>query len=250
LEPPLDVLLFLEEKMSAASNIGQFRAPRATGGRHRLAGLVGPDAMTIFRDRPALLVSFRLGERAALELVYRAYVGSIERYLRALARRAGSRDLGQASVIADLVQEVFVRAFSASGRNAYDGVREYAPYLITIARNCFVDVQRSRGRELATNPQELWLALCDVPEVAPRWYEPTATAVVSVFVGCLEPHLKDVYEQRFVLGRSQEAASTALGLSRRAIRTAEKRLQVQLRRALFRAGISPLEIGRERPSDH
>lgn len=200
--------------------------------------------MPVFRDRPALLLAFRQGERVALESVYRACVRPVERYLRSLARRSGAHELDQPSVIADLLQEVFVRALSASGRKGYDGVRDYMPYLLTIARNCFVDHQRARGREVATSSEELSMVLDDRAEVDTGWCEPKAAAVVAAFIRNLDPHLRGIYEQRFVLGRSQERASSELGLSRRALRTGENQLRIRLRKALARAGISLLEIRR------
>ncbi len=198
--------------------------------------------MPIFRNQPALLIAFRQGERAALEAVYRAYVRAVERYLRALARRTGAHELGQASAIADLLQDVFIRAFSAAGRNGFDGIRDYAPYLTSIARNCFIDAQRARGREVPTSPDDLSLAVDEAAEVDGGGCDPKTAAVVSAFVGALGPQLKRIYEERFVLGRSQEVASAQLGLSRRAIRTGENRLRVGLRKALVRAGISLRDI--------
>jgi len=198
--------------------------------------------MSIFGDRPALLLSFRQGDRAALEAVYRGCVRSVERYLRALARRSGAHDFDQPSAIADLLQEVFIRAFSAAGRKGYDGVRDYMPYLMTIARNCFVDYQRARGREVPTDAEQLSMAVDDRASVDSGWCEPKAAAVIAAFIRDLAPHLKGVYEQRFVLGRSQAVASSELGLSRRALRTGENQLRMGLRKALARAGISLLEI--------
>ena len=198
--------------------------------------------MPIFRSQPALLIAFRQGERAALELVYRAYVQAVERYLRTLARRTGAHELGQASAIADLLQDVFIRAFSAAGRNGFDGIREYAPYLMTIARNCFIDAQRARQREVPINPDDLSLAVDEAADAEGGFCDPKTAAVVSAFVGALDPQLKRIYEERFVLGRSQEVASAQLGLSRRAIRTGENRLRVGLRKALVRAGISLRDI--------
>lgn len=198
--------------------------------------------MSMFWTQPALLSSFRRGERAALESVYRAHVRCVERYLRALASRSGADELRQPTAIADLLQEVFVRAFSSAGRNGYDGIRDYTPYLTTIAHNCFIDAQRARGREVLTSPDDLTLTVDDRMEVDPGWCDPKTAAVVTAFVRGLDPKLKRVYEQRFVLGRSQEIASSELSLSRRAVRTAENRLRVGLRKALVRAGISLREI--------
>jgi RNA polymerase sigma factor (sigma-70 family) len=199
--------------------------------------------MTLFRAQPGLLQAFRAGERAALEAVYRAYVRPVDRYLRALARATGGIQVGQASSVADLLQEVFIRAFSVAGRQGYDGVRDYAPYLTTIARNCFIDAVRAGGREVLTSPNELSVTLEADPPQADDWCEPKTSAILNAYVGALDPATRRVYEQRFVLGRSQDEASDALGVSRRVIRTAEDRLRRGLRKALTRAGISLRELG-------
>jgi RNA polymerase sigma factor (sigma-70 family) len=198
--------------------------------------------MSVFRTQPRLLEAFREGHHAALETVYRSYARPIDRYLRALARMTGSLELTQASWIADLLQEVFIRAFSTAGRRGYDGVRDYAPYLTTIARNCFVDAQRARGREVPTSPDDLTVALEALADDADGWCEPKTLAVLNAYIDGLDAAVRGVYEQRFVLGRSQEEASTALGLTRRAIRTAENHLRRGLRKALSRAGISLNEL--------
>lgn len=46
-----------------------------------------------------------------------------------------------------LVQNTFVRAFSPSARAAYDGLRPFGSYLVTIARNLLIDEARARNRE-------------------------------------------------------------------------------------------------------
>src|SRR5689334_18639017 len=110
--------------------------------------------MPLFEDAPGLLVAFREGNPEALSTVYRHYVRAVDGYLRALARRAGTPDLCQASAVADLLQEVFIRAFSPSARLGYDGLRDFGPYLNTIARNCFIDTLRKRKVEVPLGIEE------------------------------------------------------------------------------------------------
>jgi RNA polymerase sigma factor (sigma-70 family) len=193
-----------------------------------------PPSLSPFHDAPALLVAFREGRPDALSAVYRHYVRSVDGYLRALARRAGMADLCQASAIADLLQEAFIRAFSPSARLAYDGLRDFGPYLNTIARNCFIDALRKRRIEVHLELDEL----CAEP--APGElddYDPKVVAVLESYLGALSEPEKRVYEHRFVHGRSQEAACAALGMSRRSLRTSEERLRKGLRKALFMAGV-------------
>jgi RNA polymerase sigma factor (sigma-70 family) len=192
--------------------------------------------MTIFREAPELLVPFRAGRADALERVYRHYVRSLDGYLRALAKYTRAPELDQPGAIADLLQEVFVRAFSERTRLAYDGLREFAPYLNTIARNCFMDALRKRRREAVLPVNDDWIADLRAPEPQ-QIYDARVLEVLHVYLSELPPELKTVYEQRFELGASQEAASAALGMSRRSLRTAEDHLRFGLRKALQLAGL-------------
>jgi RNA polymerase sigma-70 factor (ECF subfamily) len=194
--------------------------------------------MPILKNDPELLAAYRQGRRDALERVYRYYVRGVERYLRALARSAGKAELAQAGVISDLLQDVFVRAFSDSARRAYDGQREFGPYLATVARNCLIDAQRAHGRELLLGEPEIMLQIEASATHEDRWSDPKLMSVLTGYVAQLPPALRSLYETRYVQGRSQEEASAILGLSRRALRTGEKQLRVGLRKALVRAGIS------------
>jgi RNA polymerase sigma factor (sigma-70 family) len=186
--------------------------------------------MTVFRDDPELLAAFRRGEQ--LDVVYRRYMRSLRAFFRVLARRAGTPELGQESVLDDLLQEAFLRAFSARARAAYDGVRDFEPYLKAIARNCFADFVRKRRSEPHHSVEE-WLAATEVSGVEQhedgRW-----VAVLETYLAELSPALKRVYEERFVFGLSQEVASQVLGLSRRSFRTLEDHLRRGVRKALLR----------------
>jgi RNA polymerase sigma factor (sigma-70 family) len=193
--------------------------------------------MPIFLGQPQLLKAFRQGEQWAFERVYRAYVRMLDRYLQALVRASHAPALGQPTLIADSLQEVFVRALSPAARSAYDGARPYGPYLRRIAKNLFIDQLRSHGRTL----EEPFDVLPDTWEGGPvegdALADPRVNAVLSAYLTALPPPLLGVYEQRFVLGNSQEHACTALGITRRRLRTDEERLMSGLRRALLDEGI-------------
>jgi RNA polymerase sigma factor (sigma-70 family) len=204
--------------------------------------------MTLFREDAQLLAAFREGRREALERVYRAYARQVAQFVRALARETGHASLGQTSAVVDLVQEVFIRAFSVTARREYDGLRDFAPYLMTIARNCFVDALRARGREVLKNPEDLASMLADSPPEPGGFCDAKTLAVLTRYIDELPAPLKGVHERRFVLGQSQEEACSALGLSRRKLRTAEARLLRGLRKALLQAGIS-LRPGQEAAKD-
>jgi len=187
-----------------------------------------------------------------LERVYRTYRRPVERNLRASARAHGATELAQPSAVADLSQEVFVRAFSDTARIGYDGRRAFGPYLGSILRNCLIDALRARGREVLREPSELCLEL-ELEDVCQGHDEvgqdPKIASLLSNYIAGLTPALASIYWQRFVLGQSQEQTSMALGLSRGGVRNAEKKLCGGFRRVLVGAGIFlPTEHGSSGPA--
>jgi RNA polymerase sigma factor (sigma-70 family) len=156
--------------------------------------------------------------------------------LRALARASHAPELRQTEALVDLLQEAFIRAFSPGARLAYDGTRPYEPYLRKIAKNLFIDQLRARGRTV----EESLDAVLDGESLASECEEladPRVNAVLNAYLAGLPPPLRGVYEQRFVLGNSQEGSCAALGITRRRLRTDEARLMSGLRRALLDNGI-------------
>jgi RNA polymerase sigma factor (sigma-70 family) len=198
--------------------------------------------MPLVRNTPQLLLDFRTGKPPALETVYRHYVRAVDVYLRALARSAGSSELSSPGAIADLLQETFIRAFSLNARRAYDGLRDFGPYLNAIARNCFIDALRRGKQERLLGLHDSADTLEDIPSSTQEQYEPLVLAVLESYLRDLPAPLRSVYEQRFELGVSQEAACEKLGISRRSLRTAEEHLRSGLRKALLMAGVRRREL--------
>ncbi|HEY3494491.1 MAG TPA: sigma-70 family RNA polymerase sigma factor [Polyangiaceae bacterium] len=185
---------------------------------------------------------FRRGDRWALERVYRAYARGVDSYLNTLARAADFKELA----VSDAIQEVFLRAFSPSARESFEAERPFGPYLRAIARNLFIDALRARDREIhevapllpdAEAPQSDGGAVPD----------PRVSAVLAAYIGSLPEPIKNVYQQRFVLGHSQETARSALGISRRQLRTAEEKLKGGLRKALMQARILRTDLTQRDP---
>jgi RNA polymerase sigma-70 factor, ECF subfamily len=183
---------------------------------------------------------FRHGDRAVIEEVYWAYLSLVEHVLTAgfwLKGRAipvpGVRDADQR---ADLVQEVFVRAFSDAARQSFDAALDYRSYLLGISRNLLIDHhRRTRNRPLVFDFQ-LDRPHDDLPGPdALTWQSSALIAIVEVYVAGLKSPLRELYYTRFVLGRSQREAADGLGLSRQNVRTLEERVKAGLRTALRRA---------------
>jgi RNA polymerase sigma factor (sigma-70 family) len=181
--------------------------------------------MPFFVSRPDCLAGFRAGRREVLEALYRAY----------FEPRSGQRVSGvPAADVADLVQEVFARAFRESARYSYDGIREYGPFLYAIARNVLNDW----GRRLRREP-ELSEAASEIDDqtAETRWADEEVIQVVREYLDGLPLLLRAVHEERYVRGRAQIDAAAALGLTRQQLRTLEHKLRAGLKSALRRAKI-------------
>lgn len=198
--------------------------------------------MPDFVHDPGWLDGYRRGDRDALERLYRAYVRPLDRQLRLLARWHRSPELGQASAVADFLQEVFARAFAPRARQTYDGIRDFGTYLSAIARNVFIDALRMRGRETLRASDEGISPMNEGGFPLEDALDPRVRTVLGDYVAGLAPELKDVYLLRFADGKSQDDACALLRLSRRKLRTRENHLRKGLRRALVKAGISLAEL--------
>jgi RNA polymerase sigma-70 factor (ECF subfamily) len=190
--------------------------------------------VTFFLGRPELLRAFREGDRAVVADVYWAYVDLVERVVHRAFQRAGGRGV-PAEEVADLVQEVFVRAFRERARLAYDGLREYRPFLGTVARNVVTDWARRRGRALVELPEELEAQPTDDAE--PGWADEEVVRATEAYLAGLPVELAGVHQQRFVLGNSQLEAARQLGFTRQQVRTLEGKLRDGLALALRKAGL-------------
>lgn len=190
----------------------------------------------LFESNRDLLDRYRRGERGAFESVYWAYVDPVERLVARCIRAHGPLSPEYAMSVEDLVQDVFTRAFTESTRLAYDGIRDYGPYIFTITRNVVVDAFRRRGREVPTDLGTLGdRAIAEATE----WgQEPALSADLNVlarvrgYLARLPPDLAAVHRQRYGLGVSQDVAAQALGISRQRLRTLEKKLRDGVTREL------------------
>jgi RNA polymerase sigma factor (sigma-70 family) len=199
--------------------------------------------MSFLRSRSELLVRFRAGEHGALGEVYRAYLPRLRQLIRRgfIGRQSGVRVPGATNPddLADMLQEVFARAFKREARMAYDGERDYWPYLAVIARNTVVSRHRRVGREVLgldgaeQNEQDL----VEAPEDPSPWHDPRSLAIVQAYVSSLEEPMRAVHAARYVEALSQRDAAEKLGLSRPKVRKVEAKLRLGLLNLLIQAGL-------------
>jgi RNA polymerase sigma factor (sigma-70 family) len=197
------------------------------------------DPKVLLLSDPDLLGRFRSGDRRVLSKVYWFYLQRVESYLRRGLSQAGRRAAaGIDGTVADLVQEVFVHAFAASARLAYDGRREYGRLLVVITRNALIDHLRRQNREELVDPLQLERLLehdtsAGVDEST--WTDPQLMAFVQHYVAKLPEREYAVYVERYAQDKSQLRAADDLGLTRQQVRTLEQRVRGGLVRELARA---------------
>jgi RNA polymerase sigma-70 factor (ECF subfamily) len=210
--------------------------------------------MTVFLGNRPLLDSFRDGSPHALRTVYLHYVDHVIMLLSSgFTEKSrgnyvqGVRDKEQKR---ELLQEIFIRAFSAKARLAYDGVRPYKSYLATIAGNLMIDTWRSNTRDplsllrreqLADIPQSELEAIADIEadgeteEEQLHWRRCLQES--DRYVESLDSVSQEFVRLRFQEELPQEDAAQRLQLSRSKIRTMEKRILLELRKHLKKCGL-------------
>ena len=182
-----------------------------------------------------MLQEFREGHGATLTRVYRAYSPEVVRYLaRRFTVRASSEVASVTLGALDLDsahQETFVRAFRPAMRQAYDGVRPYLGFLLTIARSTAFDLLRASGRiareavQLDEAPSWASSPPRTPPPSSTRWKPRCAPWCASSSTGC--PEGRELARLRFMEGLSQEAAAGQLQLTRGELRVRERHLRTQ-----------------------
>jgi RNA polymerase sigma factor (sigma-70 family) len=191
---------------------------------------------------PELIDRFRAGDPGALETVYSHCVDYVTRtaagVLRACATGSARGSGEMAAALADVVQEVFVKAFAPDARRRFDESRPYEPYLGQIARNVAVDHWRQMRRYVPSDLDQL-IEKLSVEEAEANlrndWSDPDTIAVVERYLASLDGATRRIHEALYVQGLSQREAAAALGLGRQTIRSTEAKLRRELRRELSRA---------------
>jgi RNA polymerase sigma-70 factor (ECF subfamily) len=215
--------------------------------------------MPIFLDNRTLLESFRAGDRESLAKIYLAYVDRVA----TLVRRGFVIDGGMSILGAvdretqrDLIQEVFARAFAEPARLAYDGLRPYRPYLLRIAKNILIDAARKSGRCVevgkcgAADVTGVGDINAIVEDDAPFGPEPPLNPeeasvkaqlgrIVREHVNGLDREAREFVSLRFEQEKPQRDVASAMGITRRRVRTLEKTILDDLRNHLKRKETKP-----------
>jgi RNA polymerase sigma factor (sigma-70 family) len=202
--------------------------------------------VTVFSGKRTLLEAFRRGERAALTAVYQEYVDDVAELVRrgfTLESNARVRGVRAYDRQRDLVQEVFLRAFSAPARTAFDGISPYRPYLRRIAKNLMIDEARKAGRQVEveagldeSSGEGADLELSS-PEEDLEWRR--LREATRAYCSSLSDTLRRFVRVRFEEEQSQRDAAEALQVTRRKVRSWEEELREGLRRYLVETRARP-----------
>ena len=193
--------------------------------------------MTLLVNDTALRNAFRAGETAALTKVYTEYARSLFAMLHkgfpveSGGKRFMFRGYKEPWRLENAVQEIFARAFTESARGAYDGLRPYKNYLMTIARNYVVDGFRKDLKERAVLDDLPEYRMAELPD-SPHAEDPEAAAITrrlkeetAKFTDGLDRDDRALFDARFVEGRSVESCSEYLNISEYRVKRDEKRIR-------------------------
>ena len=210
--------------------------------------------MTVFLENRALLNAFREGRPEALRTVYLLYVDQIISLLK-----TGFTDKSTCHFIRgvrdperqrELLQEVFIRAFSKNARLAYDGLRPYRTYLTTIAGNIIIDAWRADRRDPLSDarraPEETHQRSVseagedgqqegDSEEMKLHWRRCLQES--DRYVASLDVLSQEFVRFRFQEGLPQRDVAKRLKLTRSKVRTMERRIRGELRKHLRQCGL-------------
>lgn len=191
-----------------------------------------------------MLDGFRAGDRTALGQVFHLYAPIIARALRAgVVVHVDGRPTRIGAQLSDfdfenLLQETFARAFKESARLAYDGLRPYRSYIVTIAKNLLVDRARKEKRDrrvVFTDEIERYGGVdAQTPEALAIGGE--LQRLLAAFRASLSDDVLRVFLCRYEQERSLRDAAQELEMSMWNLRRIDARIRVSLLEALRKAG--------------
>jgi RNA polymerase sigma factor (sigma-70 family) len=226
--------------------------------------------MFLAKDKK-LLEAFKMGDREAMDTVYRHYVAGVSGFLRkGFTFRSGTshlyfKGIQDSQEISAAVQEVFRRAFEDRARQSYNGVNSFSNWVLAIARNLVINQFRNReisfSNYVSKADERGHLTVMDeeiTEEFSGLLYAEKALSqdaaaeetelknLVGDFMHELTAHEREVLTLRFTEGLGQEETAQKLGSTRMKVRTIEAKLRARLRTHLRNTGyIDNMPLGKK-----
>lgn len=167
---------------------------------------------------PDVTERFRAGDPDAVQAVYRRYAGAVFTVARSIVH---DRELA-----ADVVQQTFLKAWRAA--SSFEGDRELAPWLYSIARRTAIDALRSEMRPTRAGHEPETDAA-----VAPLSFERTWEAFeVRSAIDALPPDEREVVRLGHLLGYTHEQIAERLGIPVGTVKSRSGRAHRRLAEAL------------------
>jgi RNA polymerase sigma-70 factor (ECF subfamily) len=165
-----------------------------------------------------LIERFRAGDPDAVREIYREHAGAVHTVARSIVR---DRELA-----ADVVQQTFVKAWRAA--RSFEGNRELAPWLYSIARHTAIDMVRSESRPTrGGHAPEVEVAV--EPETFERTWE---RFEVRRAVDALPEVEREVVRRSHLAGYTHEAIAEQLGIPVGTVKSRSARAHKRLAAAL------------------
>ncbi len=192
------------------------------------------------------LEGYRAADPKILREIYRIYSKPLATSLaRGFVFSDRGRSIGFAGYarpfeLDDIVQDAFLRAFRESARQSYDGVRPFAGFLYSIAKNLVIDRYRKSVREskifteidFQEHPPPDEDCLTPEAEAMDRQF----AAMYQSFVDTLSPTDQKLLRIRFEDGASRREVEEQTQLTQRKIRTREKFIRKALAKFMKQKG--------------
>lgn len=202
-------------------------------------------------EQRQILQGYREGRQEAWEAIYQHYEADLRRFVTigfsfsSQGRRFRFQGFSNPLDVDDVVQEVFVRAFSEAARLNYDGLHSFRNYLLAIARNVILKEFKRPMRtvtvtvaELDAIPGEAEVTLGqDAASPEQRLIDHELLELAQEFGQSLSHFDQRFFQLRFRQQLSQEETARRMRLTRAKIRTCERRVRRKLQRFMTKHGI-------------
>lgn len=142
----------------------------------------------------------------------------------------------------ELIQEIFIKAFSEKARHAYDGLRNYGAFLITIARNTLIDKARKHQKDALAHVtssefsehvhiDERHMEIAQEDPVKQMHWQKCATCAQE-YISSLPSELQTFVQLRFVKELPQREVAKQMTISRWKTRSFEAKIKKELKKIL------------------
>lgn len=201
---------------------------------------------------PALLQSYKNGEKKAFLALYNKHSSPLRKFLQggfsfsSQGRICRFRGVDPSMEVESLVQETFARAFIPTTRKNYDGERPFQTYLFSIAKNLVLRECHHRDRIIHVESVEDTVPVPSNMAFTSRdsFGQNPETHVQNLqlkkmtddFIETLGEEEKIFFSTRFAEGLTQEATASSMGTTRSRIKLLEKNLRKRFLAMLHKNG--------------